>query len=71
MKVLNYASDLAVKTFVSASAAGVEELINAWMLSKPHSFVTGLEFTSTVDPSSSTMEFAAIIVYQPSEQDQS
>lgn len=71
MKVLNYASDLAVKTFVSASVAGVEELINAWMLSKPNTFVTGLEFTSTVDPSSKTLEFAAIIVYQPSEQDQS
>ncbi|WKL02697.1 hypothetical protein Q0F98_02010 [Paenibacillus amylolyticus] len=69
--MLNYASDLAVKTFVSTSATGVEELINAWMLSKPHTFVTGLEFTSTVDPSSNTLEFAAIIVYQPSEQDRS
>ncbi|NMI06670.1 hypothetical protein HF638_22025 [Paenibacillus sp. SZ31] len=68
---MNYASDLAVKTFVSASAPGVEELINSWMLTKPHTFVTGLEFTSTVDPISSSLEYAAIIVYQPSEQDQS
>ncbi|PQP82077.1 hypothetical protein C0Q44_20715 [Paenibacillus sp. PCH8] len=71
MKVLNYASELAVKTFVSASAKGVEEQMNTWLAAYPHTFVTGLEIVSVVNPLSNELEFAAIVVYQPSEQDQS
>ncbi|SCY91649.1 hypothetical protein SAMN05720606_11213 [Paenibacillus polysaccharolyticus] len=70
MQVNNYASDLAVKTFESAETSDIEQQINIWMLAYPHMFVTGIEISTSIHPQTHETQYIAVIVYQPSEQNE-
>ncbi|MEI2280371.1 hypothetical protein [Paenibacillus polysaccharolyticus] len=70
MQVNNYASDLAVKMFESAETFDLEQQINIWMLAYPHMFVTGIEISTSIHPQTHETQYIAVIVYQPSEQNE-
>ncbi|WP_427051986.1 hypothetical protein [Paenibacillus sp. TC-CSREp1] len=68
MHVNNYASDLAVKLFESATSTDLEQLMNTWLNTYPLMFVAGVEMSTGIHPGTNEFRYTAIIVYQPSEQ---